>query len=202
VKKSTLTSGQRQNGILQFMTVPIPRHAVNDGPSIVTPGKQVDEVTTKQVMTVPTGQDWIVLNKEEGTIESTLKTTDDGEVSAGVVKISTMPTMALKQKYFDLAENKPLEPCSAGTNQAWDKFAKGGYIITGFLSGGKQCIGERCGKVCGRLFVEKSIGPTVKKNNTEFHPMCKRPAYGCTLCFNGMCFECKNWIEEGASIEY
>jgi hypothetical protein len=52
------------------MTIPIPRHAVDDGPSIVAHPKQVDEVMTKQVMTVPTGQDVIVLNKQGGTIES------------------------------------------------------------------------------------------------------------------------------------
>jgi hypothetical protein len=147
-------------------------------------------------MTVPTGQDVTVLSKQDGTIESTLATTDDGEVSGGVVKISTTPTKSLKRKYFDLAENKPLEPCSEGTNHVWDKFAKGGYVTTGFLSGGKQCIGERCGKVCGRLFVQKSIFPKVNKNDKEFHPRCKRPAYGCTICFNGMCFECKNHYEE------
>jgi hypothetical protein len=37
VRKSTLTSELFQNGILEFMTVLIPRHAVDDGPSIVTP---------------------------------------------------------------------------------------------------------------------------------------------------------------------
>jgi hypothetical protein len=84
VRKSTCTSGQRQNGILDFMTIPMPRHAVDDGLSIVAHPKQVDEVMTKQVMTIPTGQDVIVLNTEDGTIESALTTTDDGEVSAGV----------------------------------------------------------------------------------------------------------------------
>jgi hypothetical protein len=53
VRKGTLTSGHCQNGILEFMTILIPRHAVDDSPSIVTPPKQVDEVTTKQVMNVP-----------------------------------------------------------------------------------------------------------------------------------------------------
>jgi hypothetical protein len=73
----------------------------------------------------------------------------------------------MKRKYFDWEDNVPLEPCSGGRNHIWDEFAKGGYVIQGFLSGGKQGIGERCGRVCGRLFVEKSICPKVNENNTE-----------------------------------
>jgi hypothetical protein len=45
--------------------------------------------------------------------------------------------------------------------------------------------------------VEKSTCPKVNENkNTEFHPMGKRPAFGCTISFNGMCFECKNHYKE------
>jgi hypothetical protein len=154
------------------MTIPIPRHAVNDSLSIVTPGKQVDEVTT------------------------------------------------LKQKYFNLAENKPLEPCSEGTNHVWDKFAKGGYVITGFLSCGKQCIGERCGRYVVDCLSRNLFVPRLTRTTQNSTPRANdQPmdvpfaSMGCALSvkitMRSMCridqrrtdWPRESWIEEGASIE-
>jgi hypothetical protein len=59
----------------------------------------------------------------------------------------TLTTKSLKRKYFDLEENRLLAPCSNGTNQVWDEFAKCEYVFTAVLSGGKQCIDEVRGKV-------------------------------------------------------
>jgi hypothetical protein len=150
-----------QNGVLDLVTDPMP---------IVVENKNVTEFVA------------------DGPTETTLvvaTTVQDSNAE------SATPTKAMKRKYFNWEDNVPLEPCSNGRNHVWDEFAKGGSVITGFLSGSKRCIGERGGRVCGRLFVEKSICPKVNESDKEFNPTCKRPAYGCTICFNGMCFECK-----------
>ena len=77
-----------------------------------------------------------------------------------------------------------------------NQIQNGKYVASGFLSGEKRCIGERNGKECGRLFVPKAIAVKVNESETEFHPTLKKPAYGCPICRNGMCYDCKNHYEE------
>ena len=95
-----------------------------------------------------------------------------------------------------MKEDEAGEACQSGVNHEWHEFINGKYVVSGFLSGGKRCIGERNGKDCCRLFVPKAIAVKVNESETEFYPMLKRPAYGCTICWNGMCFECKNHYEQ------
>jgi hypothetical protein len=106
------------------------------------------------------------------------------------------PKQVPKRKFFELKEDQAGVACQSGVNHEWHEFINGAYVVSGFLSGGKRCIGKRNGQECCRLFVPKAIAVKVNESETEFYPTLKRPAYGCTICRNGMCFECKNHYEQ------
>lgn len=109
---------------------------------------------------------------------------------------SSSPKQCRKRQFFELMADEVGEPCQSGVNHLWHEFLNGKYVVSGFLSGGKRCIGERNGKECGRLFVPRAIAVKVNESDTEFHPTLKKPAYGCPICRNGMCYDCKNHYEQ------
>jgi hypothetical protein len=115
-------------------------------------------------------------------------------VPASLKGTSAQPN-CVKKRFMAYEKNDPLESCANGKNHVWDEFSSGTYVLKGGLSGEKTCIGVRNGKKCGRLFVCKAISAKVHETETEFHPTCQRPAYGCTICFNCMCCDCKNHYE-------
>jgi hypothetical protein len=95
-----------------------------------------------------------------------------------------------------MGTNGGCEACKPGVNHQWHEFTTGSYVTTGFLSGGKRCVGEIDGSECGKLFVAKASALKGNESQLEIQPTLKRPAFGFTICGIGMCFECKNYYEE------
>ena len=81
--------------------------------------------------------------------ESGLPIGVDNEVvqDANVAEQQLTPTKGKKRQFYDLKDdNAVCEACKPGVNHQWHEFTTGSYVTTGFLSGGKRCIGERDGK--------------------------------------------------------
>jgi hypothetical protein len=118
-------------------------------------------------------------------------------VQAENIAEKVTPMKGKKRQFFELKDNNAVcEACKPGVNHQWHEFTTGSYVTTGFLSGGERCGGEIDGSECGKLFVAKASALKGNESQLEFQPTLKRPAFGCTICGIGMCFECKNYYEE------